>query len=139
MSAQERNDSDINDVFDSIALSENLIQKEGFEEGFKKGERDGAIEGFHIGFHKGIDIGNEIGYYIGAVEALHVLSKTEELTVRARQVLSKLRELLKEFPVCNDPNVDIICYLEKIRAKYKMICSLLKMEPNVPSSGEFSF
>lgn len=132
-------DIDINDAFDSIVLSENNLQKEGYDEGIIKGQKDGVIEGFHVGFHKGIDVGSEVGYYSGVVEACLALNCESSSPERTKQVLLKLRELIQQFPVSNDPNIEIINLLEKIRAKYKMACSLLKIEQYHPPSRGISF
>lgn len=40
---------DINEVFDSILLSEERISQEGYKQGFEKGVSEGNLEAYHLG------------------------------------------------------------------------------------------
>lgn len=42
---------DINEVFDSILLSEERISEEGYKQGFEKGVSEGNLEAYHLGKH----------------------------------------------------------------------------------------
>lgn len=43
---------DINEVFDSILLSEEKISEEGYKQGFEKGVSEGNLEAYHLGKHR---------------------------------------------------------------------------------------
>lgn len=64
---------DINDIFDSIACSEETSNEQGYEEGIQKGLHDGEIDGFHLGYHKGAQIGAELGFYNGNNNNVYLL------------------------------------------------------------------
>nr|CAD7265244.1 unnamed protein product [Timema shepardi] len=55
-----KSEEDINNVFDSIALSEERLSKEGFQEGVNKGIKEGEIDGYHMGYHRGAELGAEL-------------------------------------------------------------------------------
>lgn len=49
MKTQEskNNEMDVNDVFESILLSEERVSEEGYRKGFEIGVRDGNLEAYH--------------------------------------------------------------------------------------------
>jgi len=65
MALENGKDVDIQDVFDSILLSEDTFASTGYQEGFKQGEVDGYQEGLNLGEVKGKEIGSEISFYRG--------------------------------------------------------------------------
>lgn len=119
---------DINSVFDDIALSENKFTDQGFSEGVRAAEDSCHTEGEQLGLTKGKQIGSEIGFYAGFVEEYKQIyknpdNKKEEKIVSA---LNKLDNLLSAFPDynCQDNFEE---KLEDIRAKFKLLGSLLKI------------
>jgi hypothetical protein len=133
--------ADINDIFHSIALSEERLLKQGFQEGFMKGSLEGEVEGFHLGYHRGAEIGAEIGYYEGVVETLLVISDKgkHDLPDKVVNALRNVLELIKQFPTSNAEDVDIIAACDNVRAKYKKACALLKMDGTFPELSKLSF
>lgn len=133
--------ADINDVFHSIALSEERLLKQGFQEGFMKGSLEGEVEGFHLGYHRGAEIGSEIGYYKGVVETLLVISDKREHDIPGKvvSVLQKVLELINQFPTSNAEDVDIIAACDNVRAKFKKACALLKIDGTFPELSKISF
>ncbi|XP_018910527.1 uncharacterized protein [Bemisia tabaci] len=130
---------DINDVFDSIALSESKLVKQGYSEGYRKGTNDGELSGFHLGYHRGKECGTEIGYYKGVVNTWLTLhdQKICTLSDKILLALSKVKSLIDEFPMKIDDNIDIVELKNNISASYKKACSLLKFDVNC--SADFSF
>lgn len=43
----KNNEMDVNDVFESILLSEERVSEEGYRKGFEIGVRDGNLEAYH--------------------------------------------------------------------------------------------
>ena len=119
---------DINSAFEDIALSENKFTDQGFSEGVRAAENNCHSEGEQLGRDRGKQIGTEIGFYEGFVEEYKQIykqpgNKKEERIVSA---LSKLENLLSAFPDYNcQENFEE--KLEEIRAKFKLLGSLLKI------------
>lgn len=122
---------DINDVFESIAFSEQKISDSAFEEGFIKGVSEGEVEGYHLGYHRGAEIGAEIGYYKGCIDVLSRVDDNEKHNPKCSELLHKIKNLIDMFPKQNVDDVDIIVCRDNIRAQFKRLCSLLKVELGV--------
>lgn len=123
---------DINDVFESIAFSEQKVSDSAFEEGFVKGVSEGEVEGYHLGYHRGAEVGAEIGYYSGCIDALcKVDSLGKHNNPKCIELMHKIKNLINSFPRHNADNVDIIFLRDNIRAQFKRLCSLLKVDLSV--------
>lgn len=124
---------DINEVFDDITLSENKFTEAGFSEGLKAGQSNSHLEGEKLGSERGTQIGSEIGFYSGFVAEykLHYLEPKDKKSEKIISVLRKIETLVTEFPAYNSKE-GFEEKLEDIRAKFKLLCSLLKI------SSEFS-
>lgn len=131
-------DEDINEVFDSIALSEDNIASSGFDEGLKKGQTIGELEGYHLGYHRGAELGCEIGFYKGFLKAVNSSADEESLS-RHKSTIEKLSSLIESFPKTNDDQLDIVSLRDTIRSTYKKLCSGLKIEPGMPDNPTLSF
>lgn len=125
---------DINDVFESIAFSEQKISDSAFEEGFVKGVSEGEVEGYHLGYHRGAEIGAEIGYYNGCIDALYRVDSHEKHNPKCIELMHKIKNLINKFPKHNADDVDIIFLRDSIRAQFKRLCSLLKIELSLRES-----
>lgn len=53
--------------------------------------------------------------------------------------LSTLKHLLELFPRHNDPQVDILDLLNQIRAKFKKICAVFKIQVDFAEKKNLSF
>jgi flagellar biosynthesis/type III secretory pathway protein FliH len=127
-------ESDVNDLFDSITFSEARLVDSGYQEGYKQGSLEGDQEGFHLGFQKGSELGQEIGFYQGFVEGwVHELNLKEKKPERVLNQLEKLNNLLDRFPTCNKKDNDIEEFIREIRAKFKTVCSMLKVSSQFES------
>ena len=120
---------DINSVFEDIALSEDRFTDQGFSEGVRAAENSCHSEGEQLGRDRGRIIGTEIGFYEGFVEEYKQIykqpeNKKEEKIVSA---LNKLENLLSAFPDYNSQEENFEEKLEEIRAKFKLLGSLLKI------------
>lgn len=127
-------ESDVNDLFDSITFSEDRLVDSGYQEGYKQGSLEGDQEGFHLGFQKGSELGQEIGFYQGFAEGwVHELNLKEKKPERVLNQLEKLNNLLDKFPTSNKKDNDIEEIIREIRAKFKTVCSMLKVSSQFES------
>ncbi|XP_064629786.1 protein LTO1 homolog [Lineus longissimus] len=118
------------DVFDSIVLADEKFQQEGYDEGFKDGQLQGIQEGYKLGTKHGLQLGAEVGFYHGFVIGLQkVLEGDDKLTPRKVTVLKSFRELVMAFDIVDHHNEKFSDNVGKIRAKFKQVCSLLKVNP----------
>lgn len=132
---------DINSAFDSILLGEDRLCELGFEEGYRAGAKEGRVEGERLGRQRGQQIGKEIGFYLGfAAEWTEVYQNktTDKKTTKVLAVLQKLTEIAEAFPLENSKEEDFSSRLDLVRAKFKLLCSLLKISSDYSSvtSGE---
>ena len=56
---------DIQDLYDSLLVSEETFVASGYAEGLARGEEIGFQEGYNLGLKKGTEIGAEIAFYKG--------------------------------------------------------------------------
>ena len=119
---------DINEAFDDIALSENKFTDLGFSEGFEEGQKKSYKEGDQLGRERGKQIGTEIGFYIGFVTEYRskYSDPKDKKSEKIVSVINKILVLTSEFPDYNCKE-GFEEKLEEIRAKFKLLCSLLKI------------
>ncbi|XP_048401546.1 protein LTO1 homolog [Stegostoma tigrinum] len=131
------------DLFDSIVLAEDRFRGEGYQEGFTEGSHLGETEGRRYGSANGAKIGSEVSFYKGFAYTWKCLLQNNQDVKSSKRlkVLNSLLEMVQQFPY-EDPTYDKLQEdLEKMRAKFKQICSLLNVQPvfqNV-KSAEMSF
>jgi len=127
---------DINEVFDAITFSEDRIVRTGYEEGYERGSQEGEREGFQLGIEKGSDIGQEVGFYQGFSEAwLQELGEKQERKFeKTIKQLEKLVALLEAFPSTNIKDSEGGEEIREARARFKTICSVLHVSPQLNSN-----
>ncbi|KAJ3417135.1 hypothetical protein HDV05_006994 [Chytridiales sp. JEL 0842] len=115
-------------AMDNLLHLETMFEEYGRDDGVEDGRIRGQTDGVQIGLKNGFDIGRELGFYLGASEMwLEIVRKApESYPARAQKVLESMTAQIKEFPETNDPNISILDLLDKIRAKFKTVTSLLK-------------
>lgn len=131
-------EQDINDAFEDIFYSEELLTKSAYEKGLEKGKEEGNINGFHLGYHRGAEIGAELGYYLGVVE-IHIDKTENKDSKKVYNSLQKVKELIENYPKNNSEDIDILEKLDDIRAQFKKLCSLLKIDGIFPESDKLNF
>lgn len=132
------NESVNSDIFDCITFSENTLVCKGYDEGFQKGKTIGENEGYHLGYHRGAELGAEIGFYKGFLEAL-VNTGDKSQVSKHSSILEKFTKLLDSCPSNNDDNFDIVEFRDSVRATYKRLCSLLKIDPLTSLGSQSTF
>lgn len=122
---------DINDVFDEILLTEESLTKQGYNEGYERGLAEGNIEGYQLGYGKGYELGKEFGDYYGTI--CYFLKTAHSRP--AKQLLENLKHSIESFPKTNDPNVDILSEVTKIRTQFKRLKAVLRLHTERTGSG----
>jgi len=129
---------DINFLFDSIVFSENTLVREGYNRGYIAGQKEGSKEGSRLGTEQGGKIGSEIGFYLGFVEQWKELYEEEKVVDKRREkvllALEKLELVANNFPQINSKE-ELGNKLEEVRAKFKLLCSLLKINSDFSHSS----
>ncbi|EHB12331.1 Oral cancer overexpressed protein 1 [Heterocephalus glaber] len=118
--------ADSQDMFDAIVMADERFHGEGYQEGYEEGSSLGIIEGRQYGTLHGAKIGSEIGCYQGFALVWKCLlcSCASEKDSRKMKVLESLIEMIQKFPY-DDPTYNKLHEdLDKIRGKFKQVCSL---------------
>ena len=131
-------ESDINSVFDSIVLSEETSVERGFAEGYKEGQLRGRREGEELGRQQGQLIGTEVGFYLGFLAEFkpRYTETKDKKSEKIKSSLDKLERLCGEFPKYNSSE-GFQDKLEEIRAKFRLVCSPLKISPEFGDSARW--
>uniref|UniRef100_UPI00398E5A36 protein LTO1 homolog n=1 Tax=Pristiophorus japonicus TaxID=55135 RepID=UPI00398E5A36 len=119
------------DIFDSILLADDKFRGKGYQEGYTEGGNLGVTEGRRYGLANGVKIGSEVSFYKGFAFTWKCLLQNNQdaKTSKRLKALNSLLEMVNSFPY-EDPTYDQLQEdLEKMRAKFKQICSLLNVQP----------
>lgn len=120
------------DLFDAVVMADERFHEEGYQEGYADGSDLGLEEGRQLGMAQGARIGSEIGCYRGFACAWRCLldSGAPEKDSRKRKVLEALMEMIQTFPY-DDPTYEKLHEdLDRIRGKFRQLCSLLNVQPD---------
>ncbi|CAM0140670.1 enolase-phosphatase E1 [Umbelopsis sp. WA50703] len=109
---------------------ENMFQELGHEDGMRDGKRSGVIEGRVLGCEKGFEISNEVGFYMGCATLWTQLvsANPEAFSSRAIKQIQSLQSAVDQFPDANEDQTDTFALLDKMRAKFRVVTSVLKVE-----------
>ncbi|XP_067850234.1 protein LTO1 homolog [Heptranchias perlo] len=128
------------DMFDPILLADHTFHGKGYQEGYTEGGHLGETEGRLYGLVNGAKIGSEVSFYQGFAFTWKCLLQNNQNAKNGKRLkaLNSLLEIVHSFPY-EDPTYDKLQEdLEKMRAKFKQICSLLNVQPafqNVKTAG----
>ncbi|EGW11904.1 Oral cancer overexpressed protein 1-like [Cricetulus griseus] len=128
------------DMFDAVVMADERFHGEGYQEGYEEGSSLGIVEGRQYGTLHGAKIGSEIGCYRGFALAWKCLlhSSTGEKDSRKMKVVEALIALLQHFPY-GDPTYERLHEdLDRIRGKFRQLCSLLNVQPDFKVTAEGS-
>ncbi|XP_055000102.1 protein LTO1 homolog isoform X2 [Sorex araneus] len=127
------------DMFDAIVMADERFHGDGYREGFEDGSSLGLTEGRRHGAMQGARIGSEIGCYRGfACAWRHLLDSGSPEKDRKRKALEALVALTQSFP-CGDPTHESLQEdLDRIRGKFRQLCSLLNVQPDFSVATEGS-
>ncbi|XP_051049456.1 protein LTO1 homolog isoform X2 [Phodopus roborovskii] len=127
------------DMFDAVVMADERFHGEGYQEGYEEGSSLGIVEGRQYGTLHGAKIGSEIGCYRGFALAwkclLHSGAGEKD---RKMKVVEALIALLQHFPY-DDPTYERLHEdLDRIRGKFRQLCSLLNVQPDFKVTAEGS-
>ncbi|XP_059379575.1 protein LTO1 homolog [Carassius carassius] len=121
--------SNSDDLFDSIIMADDRFHDEGYQEGFEEGTRQGTFEGRNHGLLHGAKLGAEVSFYYGFALAWKCLLQNNS-DVKARKRLKAMESLIgviQNFPY-EDPQYEKLQEdMERVRAKFRQVCSLLNV------------
>ncbi|CAH1241596.1 HUS1 [Branchiostoma lanceolatum] len=118
-------------AFDDIFLAEEKFQNQGYQEGFELGKQAGIEEGHVMGISQGRSMGSEIGFYHGfACSWKVILERDSSKGPRALKAVDALLELIWRIPIRNAEYGGLTEDLDRIRAKFRQVCSLLGVSPD---------
>ncbi|XP_036391691.1 protein LTO1 homolog [Megalops cyprinoides] len=119
------------DLFDCILMADDRFHGEGFQEGFKEGTRQGMVEGKNHGATHGAKLSAEVSFYYGfAFTWKCLLQNNTDAKARKRlKTLESLTGFIQRFPHYDPQYENLQEDMEKVRAKFRQVCSLL----NVPT------
>nr|XP_033783963.1 protein LTO1 homolog isoform X1 [Geotrypetes seraphini] len=118
------------DLLDAIVMADARFHGEGYQEGFAEGTHAGITEGKRYGALHGAKVGSEIGCYYGFCSVWRSLLQNcaDEKHSKKLKVLDSLLGMIQDFPY-EDPTYSKLHEdLDKIRGKFKQLCSLLSVQ-----------
>lgn len=126
---------------DILSSLEENAYKEGYTDGEAHGKLHGTFEGRQLGAEKGFELWQELGQMEAFArtwlqlnasnEAHSTTSDTSRKQQKAIQHLQSILTLIDTMPMENDEKVDIGANMERIRAKHKMACLALNVNPDL--------
>uniref|UniRef100_A0A7S2V746 Essential protein Yae1 N-terminal domain-containing protein n=1 Tax=Fibrocapsa japonica TaxID=94617 RepID=A0A7S2V746_9STRA len=128
MAALLNSEVSLPDIFDDVLNLESKWVSSGVEQGCIDGRDQGIAEGKLLGSKVGRKMGEELGFYDGFCNTWLVIAELFPGTVdrRALRSLESMQEKLAEIPAENVEGVDFEGKIQLVRAKFKVVNSLLK-------------
>ncbi|XP_053491632.1 protein LTO1 homolog [Ictalurus furcatus] len=117
------------DLFDSIIMADDRFHLDGYREGFEEGTQQGLIEGRNHGMLHGARLSAEVSFYHGfALTWKFILQNTEDVKARKRlKAVETLDAMIQKFPYEDPQNEKLQEHMERVRAKFRQVCSLLSV------------
>ncbi|EQC29398.1 hypothetical protein SDRG_07784 [Saprolegnia diclina VS20] len=117
----------MDDVFDLVDRIEEQCIVQGHAQGVEEGRRLGFQEGNDLGEVKGYEIGSEVGFYHGCylLWSAMLLADASSLPPRAVKSIESLGQRIRNYALVNSLDEKIHMDLQLIRAKFKVVTSLL--------------
>ncbi|XP_011380783.1 oral cancer-overexpressed protein 1 isoform X1 [Pteropus vampyrus] len=128
------------DLFDAIVMADDRFHGQGYQEGYEEGSSLGIIEGRQHGTLHGAKIGSEVGCYQGFAFAWRGLLRSHATGKDSKKmkVLESLLGMIENFPYDDPTYAKLHEDLDRIRGKFKQLCSLLNVQPDFKISVEGS-
>lgn len=117
------------DLFDSIVMADERFRGEGYREGFERGARRGLQDGRRHGAAHGAKLSTEVSFYYGfAITWKCLLQHNTDPKSRKRvKALDAVLGLIQNCPQNDPQSAQLQEDMEKIRAKFRQVCSMLSV------------
>ncbi|CDS03986.1 hypothetical protein LRAMOSA06941 [Lichtheimia ramosa] len=127
MSTEPHSEPQMKADLESLVYLEEMFQHYGHEDGLRDGKESGELEGRIFGCEKSFELGVEVGYYEGCAQTWRELAEAhgDKVSSKVSKHLQSLQKMIDEFPRENCPNTDMYGARDKMKAKMKVITSLL--------------
>ncbi|KAK2853418.1 hypothetical protein Q5P01_006079 [Channa striata] len=121
--------SDNKDLFDTIFLADERFRGEGYRQGFERGTHRGLQDGRRHGATHGAKLSSEISFYYGfAITWKCLLQNNTDVKSRKRvKALDTLLGLIQNSPHDDPQSAKLQEDTEKLRAKFRQVCSMLSV------------
>ncbi|XP_030622419.1 protein LTO1 homolog [Chanos chanos] len=137
--------SESDDLFDCILMADDRFHVEGYREGYEEGTREGLLEGRNHGMVHGARLSAELSFYHGfAVTWKYLLQTNVDAKSKKRlKAVESLIGLISKFPFEDSQYENLQEDTERVRAKFRQVCSLLNVTADfrdyVSGSATMSF
>uniref|UniRef100_A0A8C6WWU1 Essential protein Yae1 N-terminal domain-containing protein n=1 Tax=Neogobius melanostomus TaxID=47308 RepID=A0A8C6WWU1_9GOBI len=117
------------DLFDSILMADERFRGDGYREGFERGANRGLQEGRRHGALHGAKLSAEVSFYSGFGHTWKCLLQngTDPRSRKRVRALESLLSLLEQSPLDNPQSEKLKEDMDKIRARFRQVCSMLNV------------
>ncbi|XP_053369425.1 protein LTO1 homolog [Clarias gariepinus] len=117
------------DLFDSIIMADDRFHVDGYSKGFEEGTQQGLLEGRNHGMLHGAKFSAEVSFYHGfALTWKCLLQNSEDVKARKRlKAVEALDAMIRKFPYEDPEYENLQEHMERVRAKFRQVCSLLNV------------
>lgn len=117
------------DIFHSITMADERFRVEGYREGFERGTRRGHQDGRRHGASHGARLSSEISFCYGfAITWKCLLQNNADVKSRKRlKAIQSLLVLIQNLRQDNPHSEKLHEDMEKVRAKFRQVCSMLSI------------
>ncbi|XP_070760779.1 protein LTO1 homolog [Enoplosus armatus] len=117
------------DMFDSIVTADERFRGEGYRDGFERGTRRGLQDGRRHGASHGAKLSTEISFYYGfSVTWKCLLQHNTDVKSRKRvKALEAVLHIIQQSPHDDPQSAELQKDMEKLRAKFRQVCSMLSV------------
>jgi hypothetical protein len=130
-------DTEEDDIFGSVVFMDSDFADDGRKMGRRVSEAQGVQEAERLGKVKGNEVGSEVGFIQGCCIVWDVLRKRGSISnKRALSHLEKILQMLETFPISEPLTEDIVEQMVKIRAKFKLLSTLIGVRPCMDETEE---
>ncbi|XP_054472274.1 protein LTO1 homolog [Anoplopoma fimbria] len=120
------------DLFDNILLADERFRGEGYREGFGRGTCRGLQDGRRHGASHGAKLSTEISFYHGFVITWKCLLQhnTDVKSRKRLKAVEALLGLIQNSPHDDPQSAKLQEHMEKLRGKFRQVCSMLSVPTN---------
>ncbi|XP_029001055.1 protein LTO1 homolog [Betta splendens] len=117
------------DMFDTIVMADERFRGEGYQQGFERGTHRGLHDGRRHGASHGAKLSAEVSFYHGFAVTWKCLLQhnTDDKSRKRVKALDAVLGLIQNCPLDDPQSVKLQEDMDKLRAKFRQICSMLSV------------